>query len=61
MKNGKRHKMEGMGLPNWIKSERLKGGTCKYLGLLEKDTIKYVEMTHTFFKKEYLFKYHFWK
>ena len=45
MKSGKRHLMDGMELPNQekIKAFREKE-TYKYLGILEADTIKQVDM-----------------
>ena len=43
MKSGKRHMMEGMELPNQDKMRTL-GKTYKYLGILEADIIKQVEI-----------------
>ena len=45
MKNGKLHMTERLQLPNQEKIKTLREKeTCKYLGILEADTIKYVEM-----------------
>ena len=45
MKSGKRHQPDGMELPNQNKIRTLgEKETCKYLGILEADTIKQVEM-----------------
>ena len=45
MKSGKRHKTDGMELPNHNKIRTLgENETFKYLGILEADTIKQVEM-----------------
>ena len=54
MKNGKRHMTEGMELPNQEKI-RTHGEkeVYKYLGILEADIIKQVEMKEKI-KKEYL-------
>ena len=43
MKSGKRHLTDGMELPNQEKSRTL-GEKKTYLGILEADTIKLVEM-----------------
>ena len=54
MKSGKRHLTDGMGLPNQDKIRTLgEKETYKYLGILEADTIKQVEMKDKI-KKEYL-------
>ena len=54
MKSGKRHLTDGMELPNQDKIRMLgEKETCKYLGILEADTIKQVEMKEKI-KKEYL-------
>ena len=53
MKNGKRHMTEGMELPNHEKIRTLEENeTYKYLGILEADTIKQVQMNDTI-RKEY--------
>ena len=45
MKGGKRHITEGVELPNKVVIRTLgKKETCKYLGILEADTIKKQEM-----------------
>ena len=45
MKSGKRHLTDGIELPNQDKIRMLaENDTCKYLGILEADTIKQVEM-----------------
>ena len=45
MKSGKRHRTDGMELPNQEKIKTLgEKETYKYFGILEADTIKYVEM-----------------
>ena len=54
MKSGKRHMNDGMKLPNHDRIRTLeKKETCKYLGILEADTIKHVQMKDTI-RKEYL-------
>ena len=54
MKSGKRHLTDGMELPNQDKIRTLgEKETYKYLGILEADTIKQVEMKEKT-KKEYL-------
>ena len=54
MKGGKRHLTDGMGLPNQDKIRTLgEKETYKYLGILEADTIKQVEMKEKI-QKEYL-------
>ena len=54
MKSGKRHLTEGIKLPNQDKIRTLaENGTYKYLGILEADTIKQVEMKNKI-RKEYL-------
>ena len=54
MKNGNQHLSDGMKLPNQDKSRRSdKKETYKYLGVLEADTIKQVEMKEQI-KTEYL-------
>ena len=54
MKSGKRHMTDGMELPNHGKIRTLKENeTYKYLGILEADTIKQVQMKDTI-RKEYL-------
>ena len=54
MKCGKRHLTDGMELPNQDKIRTLgENETYKYLGILEADTIKQVEMKEKI-KKEYL-------
>ena len=54
MKSDKRHMNEGMELPNQDKIRMLaENETYKYLGILEADTIKQVEMKDKI-KKEYL-------
>ena len=45
MKSGKRHRTDGIKLPNEDKIRTLaENNTYKYLGILEADTIKQVEM-----------------
>ena len=54
MKNGKRHVTEGVRQPNQVFIRTLaEEETCKYLEILEADTIKQVEMKEKI-KKEYL-------
>ena len=54
MKSGKRHMMDGMELPNSEKLRTLRvKETYRYLGILEVETIKQVEMKEKI-KKEYL-------
>ena len=54
MKSGKRHMTDGMELPNHNKIWTLEENeTYKYLGILEADTIKQVQMKDTI-RKEYL-------
>ena len=54
MKRGKRHITDGIGLPNQDKIRTLaENETYKYLGILEVDTIKQVEMKNKI-QKEYL-------
>ena len=54
MKSGKRHLTDGMELPNQDKIRTLgQNETCKYLGILEVDTIKQVKMKNKI-QKEYL-------
>ena len=54
MKSGKRHLTDGMELPNHDKIRTLtENETYKYLGILEADTIKQVEMKNKI-QKEYL-------
>ena len=54
IKSGKRHLTDGMELPNQDKIRILgENETYKYLGILEADTIKKVEMKEKI-KKEYL-------
>ena len=54
MKSGKRHITGGMKLPNHYKIKTLgEEETNKYLGILEADTIKQVEMKDKI-RKEYL-------
>ena len=54
MKSGKRHLTDGMKLPNQDKIRTLgEKETYKYLGVLEADTIKQVELKEKI-KKEYL-------
>ena len=54
MKSSKRHMTDGMELPNHDKIRTLgEKETYKYLGILEVDTIKQVEMKNQF-RKEYL-------
>ena len=54
MKSGKRHLTDGIELPNQDKIRKLaENETCKYLGILEADTIKQVEMENKI-QKEYL-------
>ena len=53
MKSGKRHMTDGIELPNHDKIRTLKENeTYKYLGILEADTIKQVQMKDTI-RKEY--------
>ena len=52
MKSGKRHRTDGMELPNQVKNRTLaESETYKYLGILEADTIKQVEMKDKILKK----------
>ena len=54
MKSGKRHLTDGIELPNQDKIKTLaENETYKYLGILEADTIKQVEMKNKI-QKEYL-------
>ena len=54
MKSGKRHLTDGMELPNQYKIRMLAGNeTYKYLGILETDNIKQVQMKDKI-QKEYL-------
>ena len=54
MKSGKRHMTDGMELPNHDKNRVLgENETYKYLGILEADIIKQVEMKDKI-RKEYL-------
>ena len=54
MKSGKRHMTDGMELPNHDKIRTLEENeTYKYLGILEADNIKQVQMKDTI-RKEYL-------
>ena len=54
MKSGKRYLTDGMGLPNQDKIRTLgENETYKYVGILEADTIKQVEMKDKI-EKEYL-------
>ena len=54
MKSGKRHLTDGLELPNQDKIRTLtENETYKYLGILEADTIKQMEMKDKI-KKEYL-------
>ena len=54
MKSGKRLMMEGIELPSQVVIRTLGGKeTCKYLGVLEADTIKQVEMEEKI-DKDYL-------
>ena len=54
MKSGKRHMTDGMELPNHDKIRTLgKNETYEYLGILEADTIKQVQMKDKI-RKEYL-------
>ena len=54
MKSGKRHMSDGIELPNHDKITTLgENETYKYLGVLEADTIKQVQMKDTT-RKEYL-------
>ena len=54
MKSGKRHLTDGIELPNQDKIRTLaENETYKYLGILEADTIKQVEMKNKI-QKEYL-------
>ena len=56
MKSGKRHLTDGMKLPNQDKIRTLgEKKTYKYLGILEADTIKQVEMKGKI-QKEYIRK-----
>ena len=56
MKSGKRHMTDGMELPNHDRIRTLEENeTYKYLGILEADTIKQVQMKDTI-RKEYLRK-----
>ena len=56
MKSGKRHMTDGMKLPNKDKIRTLaENQTYKYLGILEGDTIKQVEIKDKI-QKEYLRK-----
>ena len=56
MKSGKRQLTDGMELPNQDKIRKLaENETYKYLGILEADTIKQVEMKENI-KKEYLMR-----
>ena len=48
MKSGKRHKTDGMELPNHEKIRTLEvNKTYKYLGILEADTVKQVQLKDT--------------
>ena len=54
MKSGNQHLTDGMELPNQDKIKTLaENETCKYLGILETDTIRQVEMKDKI-QKEYL-------
>ena len=54
MKSGKRHMTDGMELPNHERIRTLEEKeTFTYLGILEADTIKQVQMKDTI-RKEYL-------
>ena len=54
MKSGKRHLTDGMELPNQDKIRMLtENETYKYLGILEADTIKQVEMKNRI-QKQYI-------
>ena len=54
MKSGKRHLTDGIKLPNQDKIRTLaENETCKYLGILEADTIKQVEMKNKI-QKDYI-------
>ena len=54
MKSGKQYRTEGMELPNQDKIRTLgENDTNKYLGILEADIIKQVQMKYKI-KKEYL-------
>ena len=54
MKSGKRHMTDGIEIPNHDKIRNLEENeTYKYLGILEADTIKQVQMKDTI-RKEYL-------
>ena len=54
MKSGKRYMTEGVELPNQVVIRTLgEQETCKYLGILEADIIKLIEMKEKI-KKEYL-------
>ena len=56
MKSGKRHMTDGIGLPNHVKIRTLEENeTYKYLGILEADTIRQVEIKDKIWK-EYLRK-----
>ena len=56
MKSGKRHMTDGMELPNHDKIRTLEENeTYQYLGILEADTIKQVQIKDTI-RKEYLRK-----
>ena len=56
MKSGKRHMTDRMELPNQDKFRTLgENGTYKYLGILEADTIKQLEMKNKI-QKEYLWR-----
>ena len=54
MKSGKRHRTDGMELPNQDKFRKLRENeTYKYLGILEADTIKQVQIKEKKIQKEY--------
>ena len=54
MKSGKRHRTDGMELPHQDKIRTLgENETYKYLGFLEADTIKQVQMKYKI-QKEYI-------
>ena len=54
MKSGKRHMTDGMELPNHVRIRTpVENETYKYLGILEADTIKQVQMKDLI-RKEYL-------
>ncbi len=56
MKSGKQHLTDGIELPNQDKIRMLaENETYKYLGILEADTIKQVEMKYQI-QKEYLLR-----